>query len=260
MSVGLVTAFRTLTVLPIPGPEAPQPASALPYFPIVGGVLGLLLWLVGLTNCLIAGGGWPAGVAAFMVLADAALTRAIHLDGLADCVDALGGGWDRQRRLEIMKDSQLGVFGVVALMLVLLCKWLAFSRLVAGGSTSWVVLIFVISRTMQVDLMVRLPYARSEAGTASLFVTGAKTWHRYAALSISLALGIGFYGLLSLGALAVARGLTWWFGSLCHRRLGGVTGDLLGADNELVETTLLMLVAASDPWIVTHTGWSWLVS
>ena len=114
MLCGLITAFRTLTIFPVPGQEASDYCSALPFFPVVGFALGLLLWLVSLVDKLISGSGWPMGIAALMLLANIISTRALHLDGLADFADALGGGWDRARRLEIMKDARLGVFGGVS--------------------------------------------------------------------------------------------------------------------------------------------------
>jgi adenosylcobinamide-GDP ribazoletransferase len=258
MLSGLVTAFRTLTILPVPGRETSEQATALPFFPLVGCVLGLLLWGVSLGNRLLSGNGWPGGIAILMLLTSCALTRGLHLDGLADFTDALGGGWDRQRRLAIMKDSQLGVFGAVALILVLLCKWVAFTRLIAAGSEAWLVLILTISRAMQVDLAVRLPYARAEGGTAGPFVRGAAGRHLFASVSITLLLAVGAYGPAGLGAFLIAISLSWLFGGWCRSRVGGVTGDLLGAANELEETLLLLLVAASSPRIMAFTGWGWI--
>ncbi|MFP3869428.1 MAG: adenosylcobinamide-GDP ribazoletransferase [Syntrophobacteria bacterium] len=258
MLQGLVSAFRTLTIFALPGRESADCTAALPFFPVVGCVLGLLLWLMSLSNALVNCNGWPAGVAALMLLASVVGTGALHLDGLADLADALGGGWNRERRLEIMKDSHLGTFGAVALIVVLLCKWLAFSRLVIAGSTFWVVLVLMVSRAMLVDLTVRLPYARSEAGTAGALVHGASARHRLAARAFTAVVAVVVYGPLGLGALVAAHSLTWLFGNWCLRTLGGITGDLLGAGNELVETTLLLLTAAPGSAIMVYTGWGWL--
>jgi adenosylcobinamide-GDP ribazoletransferase len=190
----------------------------------VGAVLGLLLWALSLLNTLINGnGGWPMGVAAIMLLASVIGTRSLHLDGLADFVDAAGGGWDKSRRLEIMKDTRLGVFGAVAIILTLLCKWLAFARLVTTGSTIWLILIHMLSRTMQVNLAARLPYARGEGGTALPFVQDASGYHRWAALAIVLFAAL-IYGPLGLVALAVAQIITWVYGSWCRKNMGGIRG------------------------------------
>ncbi|HYA03168.1 MAG TPA: adenosylcobinamide-GDP ribazoletransferase [Syntrophobacteria bacterium] len=257
---GLVTAFRTLTILPVPGRDAPEPAVSLPFFPVVGGVLGFFLWVLSLSTALFPDGGWPAGVAGLMLIAGSLLTRGLHLDGLADFTDALGGGRDRDRRLAIMKDTHMGAFGAIALVLLLLAKWLALTRLVASGSAAWVILVFAISRTMQVDLAVRLPYARPEGGTAHPYVTGAATWHRVVATVAAVAIAVGGYGLLGLGALAAGFVVTRLFGSWCRRHLGGITGDLLGAANELVELSLLFLAAAPGSRLMLYTGWSWIIS
>lgn len=260
MSVpGLTTAFRTLTILPVPGRDASEPAASLPFFPVVGGVLGLVLWVISLSNGLFPDSGWPGGVAALMLITGSLLTRGLHLDGLADLTDALGGGWDRERRLEIMKDAQLGVFGAVALVLVLLTKWIALTRLASSGTSIWVILVLAVSRTMQVDLAVRLPYARAEGGTAHAYVAGAARWHRIVATAIALGIAIGGYGPLGLGVIAVGIGITRMFGAWCRSRLGGITGDLLGAGNELVELCLLFLLAAPGTRLLAYCGWTWIV-
>jgi len=256
---GLITAFRTLTIFPIPGQDASDRSSALPFFPVVGFALGLLLWLVSLIDRVISGGGWPMGIAALMLLANIISTRALHLDGLADFADALGGGWDKIRRLEIMKDTRLGVFGGVAVIIALLCKWLAFSRLVSVASTVWVILLFMIARTMQVYLAARLDYARVEGGTASSFVQGASAYHLAVAYVITLVAALVF-GPFGLAALALATIITSIYGAWCRRNIGGITGDLLGAGNEIIEVALLLLAAAPGSLLLGHTGWGWLLN
>jgi len=260
MPRGLTTAFRTLTILPLPGRDASEPAASLPFFPVVGGVLGLMLWAVSLSNGLFPDGGWPAGVAALMLIAGSLLTRGLHLDGLADFIDAVGGAWDRERRLAIMKDTHLGAFGAIALVLLLLAKWIALTRLVTSGTAVWVILVLAASRTMQVDLAVRLPYARPEKGTGHPYVTGAAMWHLVVAMSAAVGIALGGYGPLGLGVLGVGVGVTRVFGAWCRSRLGGITGDLLGAGNELVELCLLFLLAAPGPRLLAYSGWAWLAS
>jgi len=255
---GLVTAFRTLTIFPVPGQEASDHSSALPFFPVVGFALGLLLWLVSLIDTLISGSGWPMGVAALMLLANIIATRALHLDGLADFADALGGGWDKTRRLEIMKDTRLGVFGGVAIIIALLCKWLAFSRMVLVGSSVWVILLFMISRTMQVHLAVRLDYARSEGGTAYAFVNGASGYHCVAAYMITIVAALAF-GPIGFAAMAMAILITYVYESWCRRNIGGITGDLLGAGNEIIEVSLLLVAAILGKPLMVYTGWGWLI-
>ena len=257
MLSGLVTAFRTLTIFPFPGRHSSRPSAALPFFPVVGISLGVLLWLLSQITKVLEGDGWPMGVAAVMVVASVISTRALHLDGLADLADAIGGGWDRARRLEILKDSHLGAFGAVTIMLALLCKWIAFSRLISAGSAGWVVLIYMISRTMQVNLAVNLPYARVEGGTAEAFVNDASGSHRLTAATLTLVVA-AFYGPPGLLAFALAEGVTRVYGTWCRKYLGGITGDLLGAGNEVIEIVLLLLVAAPGSLLVGYTGWGWV--
>ena len=255
---GLVTAFRTLTIFPVPGQETSNHSATLPFFPVVGLALGSLLWAISCIHRVISDSGWPMGVAALMLLTSVICTRSLHLDGLADLADAIGGGWDRTRRLEIMKDSRLGVFGAVAVILTLLCKWLAFSRLVTAGSAIWVIIIFMISRTMQVNLAVKLPYARSEGGTALSFVQDATGYQRIGAFLITLAAAL-IYGPFGLLLLFLAEILTWTYKGWCQKYFGGITGDLLGAGNEIIEVVLLLLVAAPGSLIISSTGWGWVI-
>jgi len=254
---GLVTAFRTLTIFPVPGRETPDHTAALPFFPVVGLALGLLLWVISLANRVIGDSGWPLGVAALMLLASVVCTGSLHLDGLADLADAVGGGWDRDRRLAIMKDSRLGVFGVAAIILTLLLKWLAFSRLLTVDSAIWLILIFMIARAMQVNLAVKLPYARGEAGTAISFVQDATGRQRAAASFICLTAAL-VYGPMGLLLLAVAETLTWVYGTWCRKQLGGITGDLLGAGNEITEVVLLFSAAVIGNQLPAYTGWGWV--
>jgi adenosylcobinamide-GDP ribazoletransferase len=114
----------------------------------------------------------------------------------------------------------------------------------------------MLSRTMQVNLAARLPYARGEGGTALPFVQDASGYHRWAALAIVLFAAL-IYGPLGLVALAVAQIITWVYGSWCRKNMGGITGDLLGAGNEIIEVTLLLLAAILGNLLPGCIGWGW---
>lgn len=254
MIQGFVSAIRTLSILPMPGRDAERMSDALPWFPLVGCLLGVIFWGLARTSGLVPG-GWPEGAAGIVIIGSVLLTRGLHLDGLADWADGFGGGWERERTLAIMKDSHVGAFGVVALVLILLTRWVALSRLIETGSFHWIVSACIVSRTIMVELAVCFPYARAEGGTAGPFVDGARTSHRIGALFLSLALLLAFSGpagviLLICGWVAV-RLLGLWF----LRRIAGVTGDLLGTCCEFVETGLLLSCGAAGPWMAQFTSW-----
>ena len=168
MPRGLVTALRTLTILPVPGDDSETPADALPWFPAIGAALGIIICgLLGVMEYLTKSSPGPAVVA---VAASVFLTRGLHLDGLADCADAFWGGWDRERILAIMKDSALGTFGTIALVLVLLAKWCSIAALIDSGALNWIIIAMTVSRAVQVDLATGHDYARPEGGTGARFI------------------------------------------------------------------------------------------
>lgn len=237
----LNTAIRTLTILPIPGREADRPADAMYFFPLVGFIIGgavqLVAWFFGGVF------GWIGGAAFAGVAVMVWLTRALHLDGLGDTVDAFFGATTRERRLEIMKDPHIGAFGAAAIILALLCRFVALERLCFSGHWSWIVLPVVLSRTVMVLAAVNLPYARAEGGKARPFVTGAKSVHFWFAFAFALLICLLYCGNAGIFAAAVALTmgllLIWWM----KRAFGGVTGDLLGFTGETTECVLYFILA-----------------
>ena len=255
---GLGAALTTLTVIPWFGKESGDLADSLPWFPVIGLFLGFVLYCMGLLFNLLPVPRWPEGIALLLVAAGVWLTRGLHLDGLADWADSIGGTRDRRRRLAIMKDVSLGAFGVLAVVLALLAKWVAFGRLLSCGSTIWIPLVFVVSRGMMVELITTLPYARSEEGMGGPFVEGACARHRVISHCLSLAL------CLPLGPAALGLYFLGWietriYSGRIERHFGGVTGDLLGTANEMIEISLLMICALPGDFVLCYTGWAWLL-
>jgi adenosylcobinamide-GDP ribazoletransferase len=237
---GLITAIRTLTILRLPGRDADNFADALPWFPVVGALIGFLVTL------LAWGVGWQLhwvlGAGALCVALSTLLTGGLHLDGLADAFDSFGGH-TREKKLEIMKDPRIGSFGVMALCIAMLIKFTALVLLSGMPDPKWIILPFVLSRTAQVALIAALPYARSEGGTGKRFVEGADINHA----TIAALIGIGasalispFYGLLlaAVGCLVVLLLWVWM-----RRAFGGITGDLIGMGSEIVEVSLFVVLA-----------------
>ncbi len=166
-------------------------------------------------------------------------TGCLHSDGLADVCDSFGGS-SRERRLAIMKDSSVGVYGVVGLIISLMLKYLCLMQLNSYELLIVVPVAFAISRTAQVGVMVHMPYARAQ-GTAGSFVQNAGL--RHIAVTAVLTLIFAWYmawltGLILAAAsvliVAVIRAWT-------RRTFGGVTGDVIGFTNELVEIAALVV-------------------
>ncbi|MFW5893696.1 MAG: adenosylcobinamide-GDP ribazoletransferase [Verrucomicrobiota bacterium] len=240
----LVTAMRTLTALPVPGTDTEDAVEALPWFPVVGALLGGLAFALdwGLRISL----GWDdPGMRAFvLVLFGVVATRGLHLDGVADWADGFWGGFARERTLAIMKDHNLGAFGTTALVLVLLGKWAALSACLGAGRPEAVIVAFCLARWAQVDLAVSLPYARAEGGTGLAFIERSRSVHLalagiVAGILVFLTLPVRPAAVALVAAVASSRLFALWY----RRRLGGVTGDLLGNTSEWTEVLVLALLA-----------------
>ena len=254
---GLITALRTLTVIPVGGRDTERFSDALLWFPVVGGILGGMVWLLGFLWGRFMGADWAAGGALMVVWAEVVLTRSLHLDGLADWADALGGGRDRDTRLRIMKDPHLGSFGVVALVCVLLGKWVAWARLFSSGGLVFAVPVFVASRAVMAHLMARLPSARAGEGMAGPFLRDMVPGQVWVTSVLTLCLCLPF-GPSGIGLCVVGFVLARLLGLSFRRLFGGITGDLLGATHELVETALLLLCGSMGDLLLLHAGWGWL--
>jgi len=240
---GLVTAFRLLTILPVPGKDSLKMASALPWFPVVGLALGLIVYSsASVVNCAVYG-KWPEITAFTALVAGVFFTRGFHLDGLSDWADSFGSISDRKRMLEIMKDSRVGVFGVLALICVILGKWVALVKLWQLHDGHWIIVVYVVSRAMQVELATSLPYARAEGGTGQDFVSGSRMHHRLLALALAVAILYVTFSINGVIVSAVGFLACRLFALSCKKRLGGITGDTLGACSEIVEFAILFAVA-----------------
>jgi adenosylcobinamide-GDP ribazoletransferase len=249
-----VSAVRTLTIIPVPGKDAGNFSSSLPWFPFVGLILSAVLFGIAILAGFVLGKEWPEAIAFIIVVFSILLTGGIHLDGLADWFDALGVSHDRKRMLEVLKDPRSGVFGVLALILIVLGKWMAITKLFTSGMMVWLIAAYIVSRFAIIDLAVWLPYARSEGGTGERLVKNADWKHRLWGLIFSIVLLIVFTGpggVIFLGfGWGIGRILGLWF----RRKLGGITGDLMGTCSEIVETFLLFIGAIFGDSIMTFAG------
>ncbi len=233
-------ALTFLTKLPWPwrGPaDEAALARAMFWFPWVGAILGLGFW--GAWGCLHQ--LLPAPAAAALLLAfTVVITGGLHLDGLADTADGLGGGCDPAAALRIMKDSRVGAFGVISLILALLLKFSLFLSLATQTRGAAALLLYpVISRWGMVLLAYLSPYARAEGGLGQAMTLGVSS-----EVLDGASLSAGFLSLLFLGGsglvlFGAAAALVWLGSHYFRKRLGGITGDVLGAANEILEILVL---------------------
>ncbi len=243
MLSGLVTALRTLTVLPVPGRESDTFSHSLYWFPVVGLLLGLVEGAIGYCGFRL---GWNELSAALVLLGGIALSRGMHADGLADMADGFWGGKTKEAALRIMKDPSVGSFGAIALSATMLLKWVALLKLVGFGAFEFIAAGVLLARQVQVLLASALTYARSEGGTAQAFVSGAGALHIVVTSLLTLLflvslLHADLYALVTVVSAALLGALlTGW---LSWRKIGGVTGDVLGAGSEITE--LFVWIAAA---------------
>ncbi|MBK4997541.1 adenosylcobinamide-GDP ribazoletransferase [Pseudomonas sp. S37] len=231
-------ALQFLSSLPVSLPGMPAPRDvgrSLLFYPLVGLLFGLLLWLA---SHLLQ--GTPAALqAALLLTLWVLLSGALHLDGLADSADAwLGGFGDRERTLHIMKDPRSGPIAVVTLVLVLLLKFCALWVLVEQGVGAQLLLAPLLGRAAMLALFLCTPYVRPGGlgqALAEHLPRRAAGWVLLGCVLFSLLLG-GWSVVLAMLVFA-------WLRQLMCRRLGGTTGDTAGALLELLELAVLLGLA-----------------
>jgi adenosylcobinamide-GDP ribazoletransferase len=251
-------ALGFFTRIPVPSFVDFQEADlnhSVRYFPLVGCVVGL----IGVAAFYLAMQVFTHGVALLISMAATIFaTGAFHEDGLADSADGLGGGWCREQVLAIMQDSRLGTYGAIALFMVLMAKYQLLA--VMHADTVMVVLIcaHASSRLSAVWLMATLPYAKpiGKAKPLATQVSRNDLWvaNVFGLLPLLLLLTLiqnslgNWRATLSLVLLVIAAvgAIWWWWRLLLKRKLGGYTGDTLGAIQQLSE---IMFYLASLAWL-----------
>ena len=238
-----LAALQFLTIFPWPRriERAPDEIGrGAAFFPLIGLILGALLvfadWLV---RPYLS----PALTAVALAAMLAVLSRGLHLDGLADTFDGLGAGGSRERMLAVMDDPRAGVFGVVAVVFVVLFKVYAIAAL---ASDRWRVLLIapMLARWSMTLFGYRATAAKQGLGAHMIMhMTGARLLFATAA---SLIPAVALVGLRGLAAMALVALLTLSSKLYFHRRLGGVTGDIFGAVGELSEAIVLIAFAAGE--------------
>ncbi len=232
-------AVQFLTRLPVPGnlmATEEELGKSAAFFPMVGIIVGAGAALV----FVLASRVLPLSASVLLAIAFTAfITNGFHEDGLADTFDGLGGGWTRERALEIMRDSRLGTYGTLALIFLILGKYTFLYSLEPRQIWRWLIVAHIASRWTVLPLCSWLPYARAE-GQGKLV---AKQIGVSAILFGSLTFLAGLFLLPWHAApvvILVTTLLTLASGFYFKRRLGGITGDCLGAVNQLTELGLYL--------------------
>jgi adenosylcobinamide-GDP ribazoletransferase len=240
-----LAALQFLTILPLPGGFSPGEQAlgkSLPFFPVIGlgigAAIALMDWGLGFL--------FPAGVTGvFAVILLIAVSGGLHTDGLADTADGFFSSRPRERILEIMRDSRTGPMGVAAIVCVVALK-IALIASLSGPSRIWVLLLTpVAGRSALLIQMALLPYARPE-GLVGVFHRNRSRGHALWALTFLIAAGGLAGGVPGLIAGAGSFLFALLFSGYVRRRIGGLTGDTLGASCELTE---LVPALVSSAWL-----------
>ncbi len=230
-------AVSFLTILPVPGEPVP-PGRAAIFFPLIGAMLGA----AGAAIFIGASRALPASLAALVTVAFwTVISGVLHEDGLADVADALRAGRTPERMLTILKDSRIGTYGAVAIVLSIAVRWQAVEHV----ATPRVFGAFIAAQAVPRAAMVALAWVSRPAGTglglafSSTLTTNASVAAMVQGAAAALACGVRPGVIILLGAYLTIRISRWHF----YRRIGGVNGDCLGATEQILEIFILVLFA-----------------
>lgn len=234
-------ALQFLTCAPVPrlaAPSADECGRSVLYYPLVGLFIGTLLVVV----TLVLGNADPTLAAALLLVVWVVLTGGLHLDGFADTVDGWVGGYgDRAETLAIMKDPRRGAAAIVGVVLLLLVKYAALTDVLR--SDAWLALLIapVLARAALVFLFLTTPYVRAD-GIGAAHATHLPRRAAILVLIVTLTAAV-LLDFTILVPLLIAAGVVVGLRQLMLQRLGGATGDTLGASAEIVEAIVLVVIA-----------------
>ncbi|WP_386683102.1 adenosylcobinamide-GDP ribazoletransferase [Loktanella sp. R86503] len=244
MTLGdLPAAFGLLTRLPVRVDTAhamARGARAAWAWPLAGLAINALAAGVAMAAIWC---GLPAPICALLLITvQMIITGAMHEDGLADSIDGLWGGWDKNRRLTIMKDSQIGTYGVLALLISVLLRWMLWITLLDTALWPAALAIGALSRLPMIALATALPHARSNGLSHAVGRPPLPTC--LLAAGISLGLALFCLGWMILPVITVIAPATAAWAIIARRKIGGQTGDILGASQQIAEIAALLSLAA----------------
>lgn len=233
----LATAFQFLTRLPMPSVtfEEDSLSRSVKFFPLVGLAVGSGAAL--LQSILIVHLARP--LTAFVVLTYLVLiTGCLHEDGLADTADGFGGGWTKDRVLAILRDSRIGSYGAIALVLSLLARYLLLASLPMERFIAYVISAHVLCRWSSLPLSYFLPPAREQEGQGARIAKLTSFSSLLFGSALSTAIVIFALRRSSVAPLLVAPLIVLVSGWFYNKKIGGITGDCFGATNQLTEIAI----------------------
>ncbi len=245
---GLLGAVSLLTRVPTKAllRNRLDPGQAVPWFPIVSAVIGALVAVTFAALSALL----PVFLAAVLAVgASYVLTGAFHEDGLGDFFDAIGGGWTAEKRLEILDDPRLGTFGVLAVVIALLARVGSIAALDPWSVAALLPAAGAVSQVGGVVLMRRLPAAKPE-GLAAAYTAGTTRAHAGRAIASAALVAVLLIGAWGIAAFAVCGLIALIIGAVAKAKINGITGDVLGATQQIAEVAILLLGV-----VVVHNGW-----
>jgi adenosylcobinamide-GDP ribazoletransferase len=243
-------AWQFLTIIPLSrahhDPSPRELAGSMAWYPVVGLLIGVVLAGADLALSRMV----PRGVGELLVIMLLImLTRGLHQDGLADTLDGLAGGRSPAERLAIMRDGTIGPIGATGLILAIGLRYAALASLPAEGRWPALLCMPVVGRWAMVMSTAVLPYARAEGGLGQPFTEHLSRKEVTLATGVLVVSVAALFGPLAAGVTLLALGAV--LAALAHlfrRQCGGITGDMLGATNEIAEVVFLLLA----PWLLAH--------
>lgn len=237
----LLLALQFLTIIPgkIKYSEKKELSESLTYFPVIGLFIASIL-IISLSVFRLLGFR-ELSISCFLIILLSLTTGGIHLDGLADTSDGLYCRKEKDETLKIMRDPHIGTIGVLAIVCVLLLKISLFYSLADPLKIPGLLLMCLLSRWSMVLLIYLFPYARSE-GKAGVFIEGINLKIFFMSSFIAGLNAFLIWNVKGLMIWIITAGCAFITGKLIARRLGGITGDVLGATNEIIEVICLFLI------------------
>lgn len=243
--MSFLAAWQFLTSIPLPGRReiGPEPLGrATAYFPVVGLIIGLILaglnWLL---NFMLP----PGVVKALLIVILVLITGALHLDGFVDTCDGIAGNKTAEDRWRVMRDSRVGAFGIVGVVLLLLVKYVSLNSIPEVLLTANLIFMPVISRWAMVFAIFAYPYAH-QSGLGTDFKQNTRWPQFLSATIITLVVALALFPFFSITGLWLIFGIwviTALFSIYLKRKFAGLTGDTYGAINEVAEVMALVLAS-----------------